>query len=281
MNFLEVSMKQRVEYKKSYFWLGPLALLTLGSCGEYVGSLQSISADKQEATSTQKFTAELRALNPSLLPSEGEAKMKLGEGSLEVEINMRSVSESSHRQTLIRGNCPDSSADTNEDGVIDGSEYQIGDSAVWELDDDLADTASESVYPVGDASGQYHYSESLAQMEEAVTTPDLRSGEYSIVIFGIDDENELPETVSGERDMIPMACGKLQKEEMSEEPQDDEGQEPQDQGQDQVQDQGQQSQQQQQQQQQGQHSQQSQQGQGQQNVTIPEDDSDLETIIIE
>ncbi len=174
--------------------------------------------------------------------------------------------------------------DTNGDGIIDGSEYSAGDSVVWDLDDSLEDTAGESVYPTGDASGSYTYSESIPQMEEAVMAPDVSSGEYSIVIFGVGDSTELPETVRGERADIPVACGTLEQE-TQDEPQGDEGQMP-DQGQDQgQQDQGQQDQVQQtqhQQQQQHQQVQQTQQGQGQQTVEIPEeDDSDLDTIIIE
>lgn len=274
---------------KTYLWMAPLALISLSSCGEYVGPVQTISADKQEAAVTQKFTAELSPVNAALISSEGDAKLTLGEGSLEVEIEMRNVSETSHRQTLIKGGCPESSADTNEDGIIDGSEYSVEDAAVWELDDDLADTMGESVYPSGDASGQYRYSESLAQMDEAIATPDLSSGEYSIVVFGVGEDTELPETVSGERSEIPVACGSLMKE-AGADGQDDEGQEPQDDmGQDQgQQDQGQQDQvqqtqhQQQQQHQQTQQMQQTQQGQHQQNVEIPEeDDSDMESTIME
>lgn len=272
-------MKQRVEYRKSYLWFGPLVLLALASCGEHIGTLQSISADKQEATSTRTLSADLKSLNATLMPSEGEAKMVVGGDSLEVEIDMRNVSESSHRQTLIRGACPGSSADTNGDGIIDGTEYELGDSVVWELDDSLEDTAGESVYPVGDASGQYQYSESLAQMAETMALPDFKTGEYSIVVFGADEEMELPETVSGEASAIPMACGILEEEVTSEEPQDDGDDMPQDMGQDQGQ---QQQQQQQQQHQQGQQTQQSQQGQHQQNVMIPEvDESDMESIVIE
>lgn len=274
-------MKRRVENRKSYLWFGPLALLTVSSCGEYVGTLESASIDKQETTTTQTFTADLTALNADLFQSEGEARVVAGEETFQVEIEMRNVSEGTHRQTLISGGCPTSSADTNGDGIIDGEEYSDGESAVWDLDDSLADTTGESVYPVGDSSGQYQYSASLPQMEEAVMAPDVSSGEYSIVVFGVDDETELPETVSGERSDIPVACGTLQREAQDDEPQGDEGQMP-----DMDQDQGQQDQiqhtQQQHQQQQHQQMQQTQQGQGQQNVMIPEEnDSDLEMTIME
>lgn len=246
--------------------LAPLVLLSIASCGEEIGSLQSLAVNKQEVMEAKHYMANLEAVNP-LPMSQGEARVMLGEGSLKVDITMNNVSASGHRQTLIRGECPTVALDANGDGYVDGEEYLAGDSELWDLDDSLEDTSEESSYPVGDASGQYVYSEALGQLAQDMALPDLATGTYSIVVYGTDDSTELPETVAGNRNLLPIACGTLEEE--SADDSDDQGE--MDQDQDQSQDQGQQTQQQQHQQhQQVQQSWQGQQGQGEQRTYVAE-----------
>lgn len=206
-------------------------LLSTMSCG----NKDSKKEKKSPAPLTQSkllmeegtYQAVLSPLNSHLAGEvSGTALVNVNADTLNVEINVNgSPSQIEHAQNIhIADTCPTLASDANNDGIIDGVEGQLSYGPVLiPLDNVLkTQTESDAKFPIADFSGNYFYRQDVS-MSELMT--DLMSNKLQsnlglagrqIVIYGVPDKTELPESVAAHNGQnkysaLPIACGSLVK----------------------------------------------------------------------
>lgn len=227
-----------------------LAVLSLlSSCGENdssgdVNKAPPSSSRPQEQIATDGsnidgfYLATFQTMNTHLVGTiPGSASFTRKEDRLFVWLRLfAGAPKAWHMQAVYTGTrCPTMSDDTNGDGFIDIVETQaVVGKVLIPLDSDPGTQASgRAFYPLGDLSGSYHYERVVSfnrffrdlqseDHEAADNIVKLAAGEglqiegKVVVIQGITEETELPETVAtfGRHrafQTLPIACGVYQK----------------------------------------------------------------------
>ncbi len=178
------------------------------------------------------WQAELSPLNSGATGSAttGTATLSVSDDTLTIRVQAEGAAPDimhlQHFHGFAEGDeaatCPERSADTNDDGVIDLIETEQaagttmvpfhGDPASMEI---VADT-----YPTADADGAYTYEQtvSLSALEEAFADafPDqeLDFDRRVIFIHGVPEGTQLPDTAQSLGDVpahvtLPIACGEI------------------------------------------------------------------------
>lgn len=191
------------------------ALLTLVSCGNDSSSSNAPEKSNLALMENGTYEARMLSLNEHLAgDTHGRMKMVVLGDSLETEIKVYgSVANTAHFQSIhLMDSCPTMSLDANNDGIIDGAE---GAKAYGAIALKL-DTADKS-FPVANGAGDYTYrsSRSLSSLvNEGLLKSGINFKGKQIVIFGIPETVELPESVSGHFGLskhaaLPIACGTI------------------------------------------------------------------------
>jgi hypothetical protein len=185
----------------------------------------------------QAFSADIQPLNAGgdagIEEVTGTAAFTIEGDELMVEVQASGLApDIAHPMHVHMSNaCPDDGADANDDGLVDVTEGvpDYGEILI-PLDSDLAEQEAGD-FPMANANGEINYSQtvSLSSMlsnlqtedqnaDDAVTTlgPDgeLNLGERSIVIHGVAEDVQLPDSVAslGEAPAnvtLPVACGAI------------------------------------------------------------------------
>ena len=158
------------------------------------------------------MTANLETINESAQGDQmatGTATFTIDGDTLTIDIQSSGLApDMAHAQHIHMSNaCPDMSADSNGDGVIDLSEGgpSYGD-VMLPLDDNLADTEANN-YPMSDGDGNLSYSQtvSIADLQSALGMDDLALDTRSVVQHGVGDGADVPDGVDNAT--LPVDCG--------------------------------------------------------------------------
>jgi hypothetical protein len=189
------------------------------------------SASEQEARA-QVFQAQLRPLNSDVShrPVKGQATVRVENGQFTVRVDAKGLEPGiPHPQHihgkagLAVGECPDMTADENDDGVIDVIEGVPDYGAVrLTLDGDLSDGPGTQVNSLPNPDNQggaitYTASVSLEAVQNGVDDAfggyELAPGKRHIVLHGVDPETDLStaQSLGGLPAWLtlPVACGQL------------------------------------------------------------------------
>ena len=221
-----------MKFRKSSSILIGAMLLSAISCGQYgMNEFSTLNRNmapqyapedgfpipEEDTQTAGHFKAGLSTLNGHVEGNRtvGDAKFSIREGKLFVEVSVHgSPVDITHIQHLHSGSkCPDSEADANDDGFID---IQEGMSSfgqdLLKLDSDLTNQLDGTdTFPTADGMGSYLYSQS-AELDEVLTEGQLELEGKTIVVHGISEDINLPDTVEGLEGMpvhrsLPIACG--------------------------------------------------------------------------
>ncbi|EMG37405.1 hypothetical protein PCS_01918 [Desulfocurvibacter africanus PCS] len=189
------------------------------------------AAMRSDSGPKEVYRAEIKPLNQDQSRSNvgGTALFEVYESELVVTVSLTGAPPNMTHMQHLHGftidedaECPDQSADRNNDGAIDMLELEatMGKSLV-PLHDQPAHLAIQGVYPRADANGSLSYSQRipLGQLKNALkakhglTEFDLE--DMAITIHGVDAATPLPPSVKSlpgvrPQDSLPIACGELE-----------------------------------------------------------------------
>lgn len=176
-----------------------MTLAVLTGCNSYESGNVSTFKTNSKVVEPKTYSVTLSTLNSSESnKAMGKGTFKIGADTMMADIEMESVTaDSRYTQMIYAGSrCPVGTDDTTQDGSIDESEALIVmGQEVLSLDDNLMNSAEgETIYPTGDASGNYNYSQS-------VPVADLNGVDLNLV-----GKVLLISRVS-ETETLPVACG--------------------------------------------------------------------------
>lgn len=212
-----------------------VAAVSCGSDDDDDNGVVAIPQPEEERTLEGVYRVEFTTLNAGIggNAARGNGIMTIQNGRASVELTMDGVAEGIvHPQFLANGEtCPNASADTNGDGIIDVQEG-ISDygSLLIQLDSNLT-SRTAGQFPTTDASGSYTYFQTV-NLEELITSisgpddnPDdpfvilsenetLALDGKQIIIHGVASDFATPDTVATIGDIpvnetIPIACGRV------------------------------------------------------------------------
>lgn len=190
------------------------------------------SATPAQAGAGQTFRANLTALNAgshtvttdagtttySIPSASGTAVINVTGDDVTVTINAAGLTPRTlHPQHIHAGTtCPSAADDANGDGFVDVIEGlpKYGPILI-SLDRTLNSQAASLDFPVSDASGAYHYSQSASKSHlQSELKQALNLGSRHVVIHGIDPTDPLPASVQSLPGLpawatLPVACGQL------------------------------------------------------------------------
>lgn len=205
-------------------WTLPLAaMVLLPGC--------DISTSPPEISITAVYRAQLQPINNSGVL--GESAFAVNDARILAEVLAGRLVPGTHAVHVhTQEACPTADSDVNDDGVIDVLEaIAVSGEILIPLDDDLASQLPLEGFPVANATGTLEYAQVadfelfLSDLEAADPDPSdfvaklpaggqLRLETRSVLLFGISEDVELPETVATIGDaepheMVPVACGVL------------------------------------------------------------------------
>lgn len=207
------------------------------SPAEKMSAMSSMSSDRSLKEGTI-YVAELRPLNAGVQnnldpdPStpygvaSGKALFRVVNGMLTAIVDATGTEpaegafpDGTHPQHIHAADrCPNSSADTNGDGIVDVIEgLPFYGPILVPLDGDISNTTSEiPTFPFGAGErGTFHYeaSTSLSTLETALNEP-INLASRHVVIHGVDLATPLPASVQSLPGLpaqvtLPVACGEI------------------------------------------------------------------------
>lgn len=216
------------------------SLIFMTACGSDSASssnsktLQGQVEEKQDDQGVYRVV--LNPLNPDYAgEASGTFAIKIQGDDVIVESNLSNAQAGvKHLQNILVGTqCPENSADLNEDSVIDITEvFKVSGKVFLPLDADLSEQLSGIDFgPIANTSGNYIYrrSTTLSELLSDLRLPDPDVLDYVlklapendlnlagkvILITGLSEETALPESVSGvgalsAHQAFPVACGKI------------------------------------------------------------------------
>ncbi len=207
--------------------IGTCMMTILCSCGSDDDNGSSRVEEEQEQEGEYKVV--LSPLNGDLtgVPS-GAGEFSITGDDFRAVMNVSMASGTGHIQLITTGSaCPDNTSDTNGDGVIDVVEaINVTGAALIPLDRDLSSQSAGGFFPEG---ANYNYDESVSYslMLSDLKLPDSDESDIfvklgadedlnlegrTVLVHGIPDSQELPQTVSGAADLsaqatLPILCG--------------------------------------------------------------------------
>lgn len=219
-------------------WLAFLSLLFCASCLQGKKSFPRSIETKEEVTADDQgvFLASLRPLNTQFGDvTAGTVKVKIAGDLFEVAGDVfSSPANTKHIQLLTSSSrCPDTSDDTNLDGILDLKEaLDASGKVLIPLDSDLSEQLLGVDFgPIANGSGRFVYrrstSFSLLLSDLLTDDPDrtdiyvkLLQGELLdlsrrvVVILGFRDDTVLPPSYKNPaslapQESVPIACGKF------------------------------------------------------------------------
>ncbi len=218
------------------------SLLALTSCGNKDNSKSSVVSEVNELQEVPGlYRATISGINTGPAGnSTGVFVLKIEGDEIQAEMHMEGThAQVVHKQYLRSGTqCPDFSADKNADGIIDIVEAEaVSGMAFMPLDSNLNSQSEGANFPVSRTTGEYHYSETASlnlfmtdlfspdeNLLDAVVKfeagQDLNLSGRTIMIHGVSDATQLPETVATQnvenaQATLPIACGILRRVENS------------------------------------------------------------------
>jgi hypothetical protein len=209
--------------------IGTCMMTILCSCGGDDDNGSSRSRVEEEQEQEGEYEVVLSPLNSDLtgVPS-GSGEFSLTGDDFRAVMNVSMASGTGHIQLITTGSaCPDNTSDTNGDGVIDVVEaINVTGAALVPLDRDLSSQSAGGFFPDG---ANYNYDESVSYslMLSDLKLPDSDDSDIfvklgadedlnlegrTVLVHGIPDSQELPQTVSGAADLsaqatLPILCG--------------------------------------------------------------------------
>lgn len=215
-------------------------IVLLISCGKKKEAHEMANTSKQELNQDihGRYVAKILPLNQSIA---GEVKGNLsivvsGDDFIVQSKVFGSHPGIKHLQSIHVGTkCPDSSTDTNGDGVIDAQEGMATYGKVLiPLDSDLSDQEDGSDFgPIANQLGNFYYKESASlirllsdlhqqdldvrdEFQKLAGKENLKLQGAVVVIYGINNGIELPSTVASIGDLspyeaLPVACGEIKR----------------------------------------------------------------------
>lgn len=208
----------------------PFALMTFSllftACGKDGGSMSNASKSHpgiQEQQAEGRYRAILRPLNNSLsgfLPT-GTADIKIIQNDVSVKTLLDDDARVAHIQSIhLSSRCPNTSDDSNRDGVIDINEaYKVTGEILIPLDAGLDSAVDgQGVYPVG-TGFTYMENTTLDRLEtdtKSRTGQNLNLGGRVVLIHGVANGTSMPGTVTTKDEFtpqasVPIACGILKR----------------------------------------------------------------------
>lgn len=213
-------------------------LLLTASCGKdsnKSGSSQSV-AQAARVPEAGVYRAALRSINPKVASNiHGTATIALKADEMYVQLDVNNAPANTMHAQYIHSseNCPTEDNDLNKDGYIDAVEAKsVYGQFLLPLDGELKTQLMESpMFPVSDNRGNYSYREwadtkelmkdltsgqMAPGMMKLAMSEDLNLGKRSVVIYGVSEGTELPESVktvpnANRQATFPIACGSIVK----------------------------------------------------------------------
>ena len=212
------------------------ALICLVACGNEQTKSSHPSSQSFLLSEAGQYEATLSPMNEHLAGSvEGKARVRIKGDDITFEVKVSGTRGSiKHAQYIhVAEACPTLASDENKDGIIDAQEgMKSFGPAVIPLDTMLrTQSEGDSTFPASDFSGDYYYRQSvtMAELMFDLTAKDpdpkdhmikLRSSlglaGRQVVIYGVADAAELPESVRAfhgktKQASLPIACGSFVK----------------------------------------------------------------------
>lgn len=205
-------------------WTLPLAaLMLLPGC--------DISTDPPDVFRAAIYSTQLQPINGSGVL--GESAFGVNQEQILAEVLADGLAPGEHAVHVhTQDACPTVASDTNDDGVIDVLEaIAVSGEILIPMDDDLTSQLPMAGFPVATPAGLLDYVEIadleafLSDLQQADPDPDdfvaklpaggeLALETRSVLVFGVSEDVELPETVAtigdaSPHEMLPIACGTL------------------------------------------------------------------------
>lgn len=182
----------------------------------------------------KRYTAEIKPLNEDVIGSTvfGEAELVENGDTLRIKIeatgtppNMMHWSHFHGFTDGTKGCVPTKEADTNSDGIIDLPElYAVARQTMVPFDDAPHEMhIPHDNYPHSDESGNWHYEFEVpiaklkAKFKEKFGSEDLQLDTRTVLIHGVPETVELPDTVQGTvkgygpHTTLPIGVGEIEK----------------------------------------------------------------------
>lgn len=174
--------------------------MALISCGRESANSDAFTRDyriPEPETLQRLYRADIRAVNPYITPDiEGQATVRLVEDIFDVNIVVRNVPSVIHPQRILKGEkCPDSGADTNNDGIISFAEAEAVSGVNFiPLDNNLSElTENAGGFPDGGLLRGYVYRERTSRSKLLADLGDEFDLEDRVImIYGSDSDETLP-----------------------------------------------------------------------------------------
>jgi hypothetical protein len=224
-------MKGSIKFRKiAFFAFCTLILTFIVSCSGDSDSGNSTPIEEQQLG---EYKVTFTPLNTDLsgLPS-GSGEFSINGDDFRAVLNIGQATSAGHLQFITTGTgCPDITADTNQDGIIDVVEaITITGYPLIPLDRDLSTQLSGGNFPEG-ANYNYDESTSYSLMLSDLKLPDEDTNDIfvklqemenlnlegkAVIIHGIPDSLDLPDSVLGVANLsaqatLPILCGIITK----------------------------------------------------------------------
>lgn len=216
--------------KQSYLQTASHALLMIGIITATVSCGESITTQKldplTDLANIEKqdegvFRVNLLPTNPSIVSNvDATATVTVEGNAFSVNVTATGTPPSTiHPQHIHVGtNCPTQEDDTNGDGVIDLSEAEVRTGTVMVPLDGSLDASEGNDYPSASADGSYSYRQMtdldalIQELGNQSTGSEGLNLEGRVVeIHGASADTNLPSTVQGGAERLPIACGVLER----------------------------------------------------------------------
>ncbi|MFO7597116.1 MAG: hypothetical protein R6W92_12340 [Desulfocurvibacter africanus] len=206
----------------------PVTMALLGMAALLAGGCAAMSSDSGPK---EVYRAEIRPMNQDKIgaTTTGTALFEVYEDELVVTVSLTGAPANMTHMLYLHGftkdedaECPDQSADSNNDGFVDFFEIEATTGkALVPLHDQPANLAIQGVYPRADANGNLSYSHRipLVQLKSALKAKhgleEFDLEDMVITIHGVDAATALPPSVKSlpgvrPQDSLPIACGELE-----------------------------------------------------------------------
>lgn len=208
------------------------SLLSLVACGNKNSSSSDAPTSNPLTIENGRYQATLSPINSHLAGDvSGTATVRVKGDAMTFEVKVNgSPAQVVHMQNIhVANECPTLASDENNDGVIDAVEgAKSYGGVVIPLDNDLRTQVEKNAkFPTADFTGNYFYRQNVSMVEmmadlmakdsdESDNVVKVSSGlnltGRQIVIYGVDKDVALPETVAEAFGMskhkgLPIACG--------------------------------------------------------------------------